>query len=156
MVSNIAPCRKRCTKALSTKIWLPGTNGYQATGGEGSAAWWTERVTQGGDKARTASRNCAQISGRDNARQAVCTALAEASGEWWAAKRTIDPGAEFSNSGQSGTLSRLAERRKIAAASAISLECRDMKFKTCSSILRRRDLGPVLAVRTRLARETAK
>lgn len=74
---------------------------------------------------------CAPFSGRGNAPQTVCTASASAAGGWWAPKRTIDPDLVFSNSGQSGMLSRLAERRKITAASAINFECWNTKFKTC-------------------------
>ena len=46
----------------------------------------------------------------------------------WAARRTVEPCVAFNNSGQSGTLSRFAEMRKIAAASAINFEYWKTKF----------------------------
>jgi hypothetical protein len=52
-------------------------------------------------------------------------ALIDSGGEWW----TADAEAEFSNSGESGTLSRLAEIRKIAVKSAINFEYLRTRFK---------------------------
>jgi hypothetical protein len=61
--------------------------------------------------------------------------LTSGSGAWWTANTAIDAEPVFNNSGQSGMLSRLEDRRKIAAASAINFEYRNTRVKVCFSIL---------------------
>ena len=41
----------------------------------------------------------------------------------------IDPELEFSSSGQSGTLSKVDDKRKITVASATTFDSRETKFK---------------------------